>query len=138
MCFDRLFVQIFRAVCKKSWEISVNFVVLSLVSPALYHAKSEKARAASVKLQKDAGEKSSPIKRTRSLNKRCRKERIFGKYPKRDAFTGRKLSKRIVFVKALFSREKRVMIITENRHILAGYIRRTGCVFFGKTGRCCV
>jgi thiamine pyrophosphate-dependent acetolactate synthase large subunit-like protein len=50
-------VQIFRAVCKKSWEISVNFVVLSLVSPALYHAKSEKARAASVKLQKDAGKK---------------------------------------------------------------------------------
>lgn len=57
MCFDRLFVQIFRAVCKKSWEISVNFVVLSLVSPALYHAKPEKARAASVKLQKDAGKK---------------------------------------------------------------------------------
>lgn len=57
MCFDRLFVQILRAVCKKSWEISVNFVVLSLVSPALYHAKPEKARAASVKLQKDAGKK---------------------------------------------------------------------------------
>ena len=72
------------------------------------------------------------------IAKRCRKERIFGKYPKRDAFTGRKLSKRIVFAKALFSREKRVMIITENRHIPAGYIRRTGCVFFGKTGRCCV
>lgn len=47
------------------------------------------------------------------IAKRCRKERIFGKYPKRDAFTGRKLSKRIVFAKALFSREKRVMIITE-------------------------
>lgn len=24
MCFDRIFVQIFRAVCKKSWGISVN------------------------------------------------------------------------------------------------------------------